>query len=74
MAQEVSEINVHFFFFFFLDAFFPLKQELHIEAKVVHLLSSLDVEIQQLCASILLNIINNRPERYLTYVGTGWQW
>ena len=38
-------------------------QDLQVTDKVVHLLSSLDVKIQQLCADILLNISNQRPDK-----------
>ena len=32
--------------------------------KVVCLLSSLDAEVQQLCAAILLNVSNQKPDKY----------
>ena len=38
-------------------------QDLQVTDKVVYLLSSLDVKIQQLCADILLNVSNQRPDK-----------
>ena len=38
-------------------------QDLQVTDKVVYLLSSLDVEIQQLCAGVLLNVSNQRSDK-----------
>ena len=38
-------------------------QDPQIADRVVYLLNSLDVEIQQLCADIFLNVSNQRPDK-----------